>query len=178
MFGELHTLNASFDPRFALADGWEHIVSEHLEHVRATGLGLTLLAWCDEVPVGLIMMGVHSDSPLFRHRHWAELLAIYVVPEARGSTVAEQLLVAGAAWAHEQGYERIQLYVTASNHRAKHFYKRAGFRPVQEIWRLELGHAHVNPPADLASEAVYAHHQDLLSTSSHRLLIEEDDSVG
>jgi ribosomal protein S18 acetylase RimI-like enzyme len=175
LFGELHTLNASFDHRFALADGWERVLGEHLDHVRETGYGLTLLAWHKETPVGLIMMGVHSDSRLFRHRHWAELLAIYVVPTFRGGPIADQLLAAGAAWAYERGYERIQLYVTASNRRAKRFYEQAGFRPVQEIWRMDLGAAEVAPPDDPAGEAAYAHHHDLLSSSSHHLLIDEDD---
>ncbi len=177
LFGELHAFNAALDERFALADGWEQILFEHLEHVRRTGYGMTMLAWEDAEPVGLIMMGVHSDSRLFRYRHWAELLAIYAVSAVRKTPVARHLLDAGKAWAHFQGYERVQLYVTTSNHHARHFYEQAGFRSVQEIWRLELGPGTGDPPLDPAAEAAFARYQELLTTGSSHLLIDRDSSL-
>lgn len=174
LFKALHTFNAELDPRFALSDKWEQVLGEHLTYVHTTGHGLTLLAWRQDEPVGLLMMGVHSDTPLFRHRHWAELLAIYVTPTVRGGPLADHLLALGAAWAHEQGYERVQLYVTASNEPAKRFYTRAGYQPVQEIWRLELGPATVPPPDDPIWEAIYAHDHDLLTPNFHHLLVDDE----
>lgn len=173
LFHALHTFNTELDPRFALAEGWEHVLDEHLSYVRTTGHGLTLLAWHNDAPVGLLMMGGHTDSPLFRHRHWAELLAIYVAPAMRGCPLAEQLLALGMAWAHECGYERIQLYVTASNEPAKRFYRRTGFCPVQEIWRQEIGPANIPPPDDPIWDAIYALDHDLLTTCSHVLLVDD-----
>ncbi len=176
LFHELHHFNAELDPRFALADNWERILSEHLQYVRTTGHGLTLLAWKSAEPVGLLMMGLHSDTPLFRHRHWAELLAIYVTPAARGTALANQLVTLGSAWAHERGYERIQLYVTASNWRARQFYRRLGFQPVQEIWRRELGPSAALPPDDPIWETIYAQHHDLLGPNAHHLLVVDDET--
>lgn len=178
LFGELHAYNAALDERFALADGWEQILFEHLEHVRRTGYGMTMLAWDNSEPVGMIMMGVHSDSRLFRHRHWAELLAIYVSPAVRGTPIARRLLESGKAWARSQGYTRVQLYVTAANKRARQFYQMAGFFPVQEIWRLELGPGAGSPPQDPAAEAAFAHYEELLTTGSSHLLIDLDPSEG
>lgn len=77
-------------------------------------------------------------------------------------------------WAHTQGYERVQLYVTASNEPAKHFYARNGFQPAQEVWRVELGPAGRPPPNDTVCEAIYAHGHDLLSISSHHFTPEAD----
>jgi ribosomal protein S18 acetylase RimI-like enzyme len=173
LFGALHAYNAALDLRFALAAGWEQVLHEHLAHTRAAGHGLTLLAWVDTAPVGLIMLDGHSDSPLFLHRRWAELLALYVAPEGQGCGVADTLLDAGLAWAHECGFERVQLYVTATNVRAKRFYARAGFRPVQEIWRRELGIATATPPDDPACDVAYASGHDLLSVHPHHLVPEE-----
>lgn len=178
LFNELHTFNANLDPRFALAEGWEEILEEHLAYVRATSHGLTLLAWKGAEPLGLLMMGVHTDSRLFRHRHWAELLAIYVVPHARSTEIAEHLVALGSAWAHESGYERVQLYVTSSNERARRFYARMGFRPVQEIWRRELGPASVLPPDDPIWEAICEHDHNLLSIQSSHLLADDDPRDG
>ena len=164
LFGALHAFNASLDPRFALADGWEQLLDEHLALVRETDRGLTLLAWDADEPVGLIMMDRHTDSRLFRHRQWVELLAIYVAPQVRGGSLARQLLAMGTTWAVECGYDRIQLYVTASNERAKEFYQRAGFKPVQEIWRLELDSNTHQWPGDMASfpdqEPLFPDHHD------------------
>jgi ribosomal protein S18 acetylase RimI-like enzyme len=174
LFGALHAFNAGLDARFALAEAWPQVLDEYLAHVRAAGHGLVLLAWEGDVPLGLLIMDGHSDSPLFRYRHWAELLALHVVPEARGCGIAERLLKVGAAWASARGYERIQLYVTASNARAKRLYERTGFRPVQEIWRLELGPATRTPPDDPDCAALYAHGHNLLEISPHHLAIEDD----
>lgn len=173
LFGALHAYNAALDPRFALADGWQAVLHEHLAHSRAAGHGLTLLAWDARRPVGLLMMDGHIDSPLFQHRQWAELLALYVVPDAQRCGVADALLDAGLAWTRERGYERVQLYVTATNLHARRFYARAGFEPVQEIWRRELGHSSATPPDDSACAAAYAQGHDLLAVHPHHLVPEE-----
>lgn len=176
LFAALHAHNAELDERFTLSEQWERVLHEHLAHVRETGHGLTLLAWEDSTPVGLLMMGRHSDTPLFYHRYWAELLALYVTPELRGSRLARQLINAAKIWAADEGYERIQLYVTATNVPARRFYERCGFRVVQEIMRIELGGTELPPPDDPASEAVYRHGEDLLSTSSFHLWSDEDEA--
>jgi ribosomal protein S18 acetylase RimI-like enzyme len=167
LFGALHRFNATLDARFALGVGWEAVLDEHLAHGRLTRHSLVLLAWQGAEPVGLLMMDGHSDSPLFRHRHWAELLALYVIPEQRGSGLAERLLDAGARWAQERGYERIQLYVTATNLPARRFYARSGFHPVQEIWRLELGASAGYPPEDERCASDYTHGQHLVAPRAH-----------
>lgn len=175
LFGALHQLNAELDDRFALADGWPAVLDEHLAHVRAVGNGITLLAWHDQQPVGLLMMDGHSDSPLFRHRRWAELIALYVEPAARALRVADQILASGAEWVQERGYDRIQLYVTASNDRAKRFYERSGFRCVQEIWRLDLTTPAEPSLPDPTCEEAYAHGHHLLSIHPHQLIHDPSD---
>jgi len=174
LFGALHAHNAALDPRFALAEGWEQVLDQHLAHVREAGHGLTLLAWCGATPIGLAMFDGHLDSPLFRHRRWCELLALYVSSGARGGGVADQLLAAGLGWARERGYERMQLYVTATNLPARRFYARCGFRPVQEIWRCELGAGGL-PLEDCPADAVvFAQGHELLSTHPHHYALDSD----
>lgn len=174
LFHRLHAFNSRLDPMFALADGWERVLDEHLVRERASGDGLTLVAWEDGHPVGLLMMGCHVDPPVFRYRRWAEVLALYVAEEMRGTTLAEQMVTAGAAWAVDRGYKRVQLFVTASNHRAKRFYQRVGFRPVQEIWRLDLTSGPRVPYEDLTGEVVCHGQSTLLSTDSQQFLTEGD----
>lgn len=173
LFGALHAFNARLEPRFALADDWPKVLRDHLAHVRTADHGVVLLAEAEARPVGLAMMEGHSDSPLFRHRSWAELVALYVEPEARGCGVADRLLEAGLVWARTHGYDRTQLYVTVHNTAARRFYARAGFHPIQEIWATNLSSVTGLPPEDEACEPIYARGHHLLSPTHHALNVED-----
>ncbi|MCS6802985.1 MAG: GNAT family N-acetyltransferase [Chloroflexota bacterium] len=146
LFGALHAHNAELDELFSLAENWRELLYDHFVRTVGTPSVLWLLAWDGPRAVGLLLMEQHLDSPLFRYRRWAELVAIYVVPEQRGSGLAQRFLEEAYRWAAARNLDRIQLYVTTSNERAKAFYANAGFRPVQEIWRIA-----VTPVADAAS---------------------------
>jgi ribosomal protein S18 acetylase RimI-like enzyme len=167
LFAALHTFNATLDPRFALGDDWRRVLDDHLEQMWAHGHGAALLSGDGTAVTGLLIVGGHRDSPLFRHRQWAEILALYVVPEARGRGIADQLVGAAVAWAQEHHYERIQLYVTAANHAARRCYRRTGFQPVQEIWRRELAAADGLAPADPWCDAAHDAGHDLLAMHTH-----------
>src|SRR3712207_1011141 len=58
-----------------------------------------------------------------------EVVAMYVVPEARGRGCAGQLLDAVAAAARDRRAHRLALRVTAGNRTAHRTYVRYGFRP-------------------------------------------------
>ena len=174
LFHALHTFNASLDRRFMLADGWESVLAEHLAHERRHEHGATFLAYSGGCPAGLLMMDAHTDSPLFQRRHWAEILALYVVPDQRGEGVADRLIDEGLSWTRDHGLARIQLYVTATNVRAKRFYSRAEFGPIQEIWCRDLDVATGEPPADIACESAYAHGHHLLSGNQHHLTVDDE----
>lgn len=141
LFLALHEHNASLDPLFALGPGWRAALAAHVRTIRedpSGRRGLTLLAWDADGPAGLLMMGGQTDTELFLHRHWAELLALYVEPAHRGCGLGGRLVSAGVAWARAHGYPRVQLYVTASNEPGRALYRAEGFRLAQEIWRLDL----------------------------------------
>lgn len=175
LFAALHRFNAGLDSRFRLAEGWQSLLREHFERTHTAPGALWLLAWCGEEPVGLLLLEAHTDSPLFAERRWAELVALYVAPGQRGGNLAERLVEAAKAWAAEHGFDRLQLYVTASNDRARRFYARCGLAPVQEIWRAELAPAPgVHVPRDPSSRAdgLPAHQTEL---GHHQLAMELSD---
>ena len=138
LFGALHDHNASLDPLFCLGPGWRDLLREHLDRVRSDDCGLSLLAWVDREPVGLLLMDGHEDPALFLHRHWAELLALYVAPAARGNALGRRLVEEGLTWARSRGFPRVQLYVTATNTPGRELYRSTGFHLCQEIWRRDL----------------------------------------
>jgi ribosomal protein S18 acetylase RimI-like enzyme len=156
LFAALHAFNADLEPRFALGGDWPGLLATHLATVRCTGAGATLLAEERGAVVGMVMLESHTDSPLYAHRHWAEIVALYVEPDARRSGVARALVDAAGAWAVAHGFAETRLYVTAANGRAREFYRTCGFAPLQEIWALTHRPADGQPPAvNLACEAAW-----------------------
>lgn len=138
LFAALHAYNASLNAQFALADDWQPLLREHFLRTHATDSALWLLAWYQQHPIGLLIVEQHLDSPLFRHRAWIELVALYVDPTYRGGGLAQRLLEEGRQWATRHGASHMQLYVTAHNERARALYRRCGWQPIQEIWCLTL----------------------------------------
>lgn len=138
LFGELHRFNTSLDQRFALADGWEQLVEEYLVQLREAEDSIWLLARHEGNAVGFVLVETHTDSPLYRHRRWAEIVGLYVDPAYRGSHVAQLLMEHAYDWAMRHNFRVMQLYVTAANHPARRFYEKQGFGTSQMIMRRTL----------------------------------------
>lgn len=175
LFAALHQFNAGLDPRFRLAEGWEPLLRAHFVRTHSSPGALWLLAWRGGEPVGLLLLEAHTDSPLFSERRWAELVALYVAPGQRGGDLGRRLVAVANDWAAAHGFDRLQLYVTAANERAKHFYTSCGLAPVQEIWRTELTPVSgAIPPPDPSCEADgHAAHQ--IELGHHHLAMELSD---
>lgn len=173
LFGALHAHNATLDPRFALADGWQLLLREHFVRTHDDPSALWLLAWVEIGPAALLLVEAHRDSPLFRHRAWAELVALYVEPTYRGLGLASALLQRATDWTAACGFDRLQLYVTASNEQARRFYLQRGLAPVQEILRLEVTPvAGARQPDDPTCEQQHRDGIDLLEPGHHQLTTE------
>lgn len=149
LFAELHQCNAELDDRFALGEGWREILRSHFMRTFDQPGALWVLAWEGDEPVGLLIEEAHHDSELFRHRSWAELVALYVSSDHRGGGLATRLMARARSWAVARGFDRLQLYVTASNERARRFYSRCGLTPAQEVWRISVSPmSEEAPPVD------------------------------
>lgn len=140
MFWQLHAFNSSLDPRFALSESWEEGFDSHLAEILQGRQAICFMARDRHSgrPTGFVLAGVHSDSSMWKHREWAEIEALFVDKEWRGSGLAQELLDAVYDWAEKQGQSVVQLYVTATNERAINLYQNEGFRPVQQIMRKVL----------------------------------------
>lgn len=138
LFEALHTYNASLDPHFALSDNWETILCEEFNQTHNCPDKLWLLVKDGEEAVALLIASVHTDSPLFRHRQWVEIEALYVAASHRRRGIACNLLNVVYGWAADKHLPRVQLYVTATNVRAQNVYCREGFTNTQAIMRKSL----------------------------------------
>lgn len=138
LFGALHSYNASLDAHFALSDDWETLLRHEFRATWQQGERLWLLVKQGNRAVGLLIAAVHTDSPMFRHRRWVEVEALYVVSGYRHMGIAQRLLKRAYQWAEAQELSRVQLYVTASNERAHSVYIDQGFTVTQAIMRKSL----------------------------------------
>jgi len=138
LFGELHSYNASLDAHFALSDNWEVFLREEFTTTCYDADRKWLLVKDGDKAVGLLIAGIHTDLPLFRHRQWVEVQAVYVADTHRRMGIARRLLDCAYTWAEELNLSRVQLYVTASNVRAQSVYEDEGFAVTQAIMRKKL----------------------------------------
>ncbi|MBA2395699.1 MAG: GNAT family N-acetyltransferase [Ktedonobacteraceae bacterium] len=138
LFGALHGYNTSFNEKFALASNWREVFYNHFMRTAHSDSSLWLIAWIEEQPAGLLILEEHCDSPLFQHRRQVELVALYVDATFRGTGLAQHLMREAQTWAQSHGETSMQLYVTTQNERARAFYRRCGWYPVQEIWHVDV----------------------------------------
>ena len=138
LFGALHRYNASLDAHFELSDNWEALLRQEFCATYQQPDKLWLLVKDGDKTVGLLIAGIHTDSPLFRHRQWVEVEALYVADSHRCMGLAHALLNKAYNWAATNGLPRVQLYVTASNERAQSVYTEQGFSITQAIMRKSL----------------------------------------
>ena len=62
----------------------------------------------------------------------AQLIAMYVLPEARGRGHGRALVAAVEEWAGGEGIERVTLYVMEPNAHARRLYESCGYEPTGE----------------------------------------------
>jgi ribosomal protein S18 acetylase RimI-like enzyme len=138
LFGALHSYNSSLDSHFDLSDEWEAILRQQFVDTCDDPNMRWLLVKDGAQVCGLLIAGVHTDSPMFRHRQWVEVQALYVADTHRRMGIARLLLNEAYAWAEALNLPRVQLYVTASNVRAQSVYEEEGFATSQAIMRKKL----------------------------------------
>jgi GNAT superfamily N-acetyltransferase len=94
---------------------------ERVEH------GTWFLARADGQPLGIAAGVPEGRAPDERH-----LVAMWVEPQRRGTTVAADLVGAVCRWARADGAVGVTLWVADGNPRARRFYERLGFRATGE----------------------------------------------
>ncbi|MCM3501894.1 GNAT family N-acetyltransferase [Microbacterium sp. P26] len=96
-------------------------------------------AWVGSVTVLVRLAGQvdHTGRPLIEGR--ADIVGVYVAPEARGAGAIDALLDAAARWTADRGFETVSLDVHVDNFRAQAVYRRAGFVPTGEKFTGPIG---------------------------------------
>ncbi len=112
---------------------WGHLYSDWTQdvasgelhdHATRRGIPTTLLAMQGDRLLGSVSL-VEEDAPELKDQGDAWLASLYVVPEARGRGLGQQLVRALVAFAAEQKVARLWLFTP--EHAA--FYARLGWRP-------------------------------------------------
>ncbi|EIT86416.1 GNAT family acetyltransferase [Fictibacillus macauensis ZFHKF-1] len=85
----------------------------------------TFGAFINESLVGMVSL---VPVPLEKMKHKANVTAMYVSPESRGTGASQALLRAAIEKGKERGFMRLLLMVVSSNVRAKRLYESQGFQ--------------------------------------------------
>lgn len=93
---------------------------------RLTSRAVTFFAELENVAAPVGLAGVYEEDGA------ADVVSMWVRPEARGEGVADALVNAAAAWAKAHGHDALYLWVTESNSYARKLYERCGFTPTGE----------------------------------------------
>ena len=76
--------------------------------------------------------------PMFRPREFALVDNVFVLPEFRGTGLAQSLFNQAKIWAKDQGLVSIQLKVYNANLPAVRFYEKEGLAPVSTTYEIDL----------------------------------------
>ena len=93
---------------------------------RINDRAVTFFAHLDEDPAPVGIAGVWVGDGA------ADLVSMWVRPDARGRGVGEALVNAAAGWGNARGHDTMYLWVAESNEPARRLYERYGFTPTGE----------------------------------------------
>jgi ribosomal protein S18 acetylase RimI-like enzyme len=117
-------LEALADAPEAFGSTYEREVARTVEDWRRWfSAGVTFLLE-DAGAVRGIVYGAHDASD----HSIVQLMAMWVHPDIRGSGAGDALVGEVVGWARAEGARAVRLQVIDSNHRARRFYERNGFR--------------------------------------------------
>lgn len=87
------------------------------------------------------MVGVCSfcKSRLERLQGWGEIISIYLFPEYIGKGYGKILMKTALSELKKRGYENVFLWVLEENIRARNFYERFGFLPIDDFSDDNIG---------------------------------------
>jgi GNAT superfamily N-acetyltransferase len=118
-FAALSDAPSSFRSTLAREQEFTEAVWRERLHANCTAVAFRRDGSGPEEPVGLVG-GYVGD-------HGAELVSMWVAPQARGSGAADALVQEVCAWATEDGHLTLALWVVESNAVAERVYARNGF---------------------------------------------------
>ncbi|HEX7065945.1 MAG TPA: GNAT family N-acetyltransferase [Bacillales bacterium] len=101
-------------------------LAETVKRIRAQSENnISLGAFLDKKCVGMVAL-IRKDRKKTAHK--ADLMSMYVSPDARGKGIGKALVKEVIAWGRQmEGLEQIQLTVVSTNETARNLYLSAGF---------------------------------------------------
>ncbi|PCE23311.1 hypothetical protein BWP39_26920 [Paraburkholderia acidicola] len=113
----------------ARAATWRKLLQAGTPHV--------LVAQVDETIIGWTACGACRDKD--KDNNWAEIEALYVLPEFWRKGIGGRLSDAARQLLHTAGYSFATLWVLSENHHARAFYDRNGFAQDDSSKLIQIG---------------------------------------
>jgi ribosomal protein S18 acetylase RimI-like enzyme len=104
------------------------------------------LAALDAPLAGFTRSSVDAAPDAFDRPDRLVVCELYVVPDHRGTGLADDLLASAAERARTEGCPEVALHVDVDNHRARSYYEKRGFEPAKEALRVDAADLPERPP--------------------------------
>ena len=98
---------------------------------------LVLIAAVGQQVVGHLLGAFAGPSEMWVAPR-ADLVSMYVMPDARGQGVGSQLVGGFVAWARDRGASQLRVTAYTANEGAIRFYQRHGFAPLETTFAVDL----------------------------------------
>jgi len=98
------------------------------------------IAFENEKPIGFILGEEKKDYPVFaeNERPTGHIGNFYVEPEFRKKGIGKKLFAELKKWFRKRKLKKAEVGVNTPNKKGKKLYKKLGFVPYDERWRLKL----------------------------------------
>ena len=131
-----YLFNEEFDPAWAVTDNLDQAAMERAK-AYIDGDGITLVAICDDEPVGYLHVEIR-DNPLLSTRKLGIITELYVIPAKRGRGIASKLVEEAQKELSSLGIAHIAAEFPSQNFVAQSFYTKLKFRSYSSIYLREV----------------------------------------
>ncbi|MCE4621994.1 MAG: GNAT family N-acetyltransferase [Desulfurococcales archaeon] len=131
-----YLFNEEFDPAWAVTDNLDQAAMERAK-AYIEGDGITLVAVCDDEPVGYLHVEIR-DNPMLSTRKLGIITELYVIPAKRGRGIASKLVEEAQKELSSLGIAHIAAEFPSQNFVAQSFYTKLKFRSYSSIYLREV----------------------------------------
>lgn len=131
-----YLFNEEFDPAWAVTDNLDQAAMERAK-AYIEGEGITLVAVCDDEPVGYLHVEIR-DNPMLSTRKLGIITELYVIPAKRGRGIASKLVEEAQKELSSLGIAHIAAEFPSQNFVAQSFYTKLKFRSYSSIYLREV----------------------------------------
>lgn len=92
----------------------------------------------DNKIVGFIFGKETANPPVYAETRFGSVGDFYVLPSYRNKKIGRKLFAELKKWFRKMKYGKVEIAFNAKNIKARRLYRKFGFRPYKELWRMKI----------------------------------------